>query len=395
MTEPVRSTTAWRAAFAGTLAMSMGIGPFAVNAVSALSPMVVPDLGLTRTELGTLATLTFAVAAGTTWIGGRQADRFPGRSMLFGVFAVGGAAAAVMASAPSLAWLWVGAVLGGVSQAVANPVTNQLIADHIPPGARGTQVGVKQSGVQMAQAVIGLTLPPLALVVGWRGAMLVGPLFAALGFLAVRGVVPRGHSPGAADGPAGKAPLGAIVWWLTVYIFTVGLTVQMVVVYTPLYSFEQVGLSAGVAGTAAGVLGAAGMAGRILWSRMAERWETPVGALAALALLAATAALLILAAEHLEGWMLWPGLVMFGISALAANGVVMLTVVRNAGTGRTGRASGMVGLGFYLGFMIGPVTFGALVDRTGSYTLGWTLVVGLCSVAAAIMGLWWRVSDGR
>lgn len=392
MTGVNRATAKWRAAFAATLAMSMGIGPFAVNAVSALSPMVVPDLGLTRTELGSLATLTFAVAAGATWVGGRQADRFPGRSMLLGVFVIGGAAAAVMAGAASLAWLWVGAVLGGVSQAVANPVTNQLIADHVPAGARGTQVGVKQSGVQMAQAVIGLTLPPLALVVGWRAAILVGPLLAGLGFLAVRSIIPPGKAGRTGPDPSGKAPLGAMVWWLTAYIFTIGLTVQMVVVYTPLYAFQQVGLSEALAGTAAGVLGAAGVGGRILWSRMAERWETPVGALTALALLASAAVLAILAAEHAGGWLLWPGLVIFGTSAVAVNGVVMLTVVRNAGSGRTGRASGVVGLGFYLGFMTGPVTFGALVDRTGSYTLGWSVVAALCVLGAGIMVLWWRSS---
>jgi predicted MFS family arabinose efflux permease len=390
MTDGNRPTRGWRAAFAATLALSMGIGPFAVNAIGALSPMVVPDLGLTRTELGTLATLTFAVAAATTVVGGRQTDRFPGRTMLVWVFLTGGAAAAVVAGATSLAWLWLGAVLGGISQAIANPVTNQLIADHVPAGTQGVQIGVKQSGVQMAQAVIGLGLPSLAVVVGWRPALLVGPVFMLLGLLAVRQVIPGGGAAPPANRSAPRTPLGPTVWWLTAYIFTNGVTAQMVLVYVPLYSFERVGLSAAVAGTTAGTIGATGIVARILWTRMAERLTRPWRALTLLSMLAAVAGLLILAAEYVGAGALWPGLILFGASAFAVNGVVMLIVIRTAGDGRTGRATGVVALGLFLGFMTGPVTLGAIVDRTDSYTIGWTVVVLLSLLATVITLLWAR-----
>jgi predicted MFS family arabinose efflux permease len=390
VTELARPSLAWRSAFAGTLALSMGIGPFAVNAISALSPMVVPDLGLTRTELGSLATLTFLVAAVTTSMAGALVDRADGRRMLLLVFLVAGAAAAAMSGAPTLRWLWLGAVLGGVSQAIANPVTNQLIADHVPQGMQGTQVGVKQSGVQMVQALIGLTLPPLALLVTWRGSLLVGVALAAVGLVAVWTWVPRGRLAGTHRARAPRTRVGAGVWWLAAYTFTIGMTVQAVMVYTPLYAFERVGVSAPLAGLATGVLGVVGIAARISWSRLAERRAAPVNTLTVLAALAAAGVSLLLAGEHLGGWALWLGLVVFGASAIAVNAVAMLTVVRSAGDGRTGRASGVVGLGLYLGFMAGPVTFGALVDRTSSYTAGWTAVAGLCLVALALTQAWRR-----
>jgi predicted MFS family arabinose efflux permease len=381
---------AWRIVFAGTLALSMGIGPFAVNAVSALSPTIVPDLGLTRTELGSLATITFLVAAVATSLAGILVDRIEARRMLLGVFGFGGAAAAAMAGAQGLQWLWLGAVLGGLSQAIANPMTNQLIVDRVPRGTQGTMVGVKQSGVQMVQALIGLTLPALALVVTWRGSLLVGVGLMVLGLVAVLTWVPRGDAHGSQRTAGPKAKVGAGVWWLSAYTLTIGMTVQAVIVYSPLYAFERVGVSAALAGLATGVIGVVGMVARIAWSRVAEQRAAPVNTLTLLAALAACGALLVLLGEHVGAWSLWLGLALFAASALAVNAVAMLTVVRGAAGGSTGRATGVVGLGLYLGFTAGPVTFGALVDRTDSYTVGWAVVIGLCLLALVLTRAWRR-----
>lgn len=379
-----------RGAFAATLAATMGIGPFAVNAVSALSPLIVHELGLSRTQLGSLATIAFAGATLTSLVSGRQVDAFSTRAVSSGVFVTGGAAVAVMAGATSLAWLWLGAALGGLTQAIANPVTNQLIADHIPAGSQGLQVGIKQSGVQMAQALIGFALPPLALLIGWRGSMLLGVAVALLGLAALRLVLPASASVRPARDRAPADRVEHAVWWLAAYTATIAAAVQIVIIYGPLYAFEGVGLTAALAGTSTGVLGVAGIAGRIGWGLFAERADAPVRTLTGLALVAGVSVLLIIAGEPLGAWVLWPGLAGFGASALAVTAVIMLTVVRGAGGGRTGRASGVVGLGLYGGFMVGPVGFGALVDRTDSYLLGWSVVAALCVAAAALAVVWRR-----
>lgn len=375
-------------AFAATLAAGMGIGPFALIAVGALSPLIVADLGLSRTGLGSLATVTFGVAAVTSIVGGRRVDVWGGRRVLTGVFLSGGVAVAMMAAAPSLPWLWAAAVLVGATQAVANPATNRLIAGHVPRGRQGLHVGVKQSGVQMAQAVIGFALPPLAVVVGWRGSVLVGLALAALGAVAAWGVLPP--SAGGDTAPdGGRRRVEPVVWWLAAYTFVMSLTIQPVLIYSPLYGFERVGLTAGIAGMATGVLGVSGVVARIGWGRVAERAAAPMRTLTGLAAIAFVSVGLVAAGEHVSPWLWWPGLAGFGASAVAVNAVVMLTVVRSAGE-RTGQASGVVGLGLYLGYMLGPLGFGALVDATGSYALGWMVVAALCLVALALMGAWRR-----
>jgi cyanate permease len=57
-----------------------------------------------------------------------------------------------------------------------------------------------------------------------------------------------------------------------------------------------------------------------------------------------------------------------------------------ASTTVIGRASGVLAVGLYAGFAIGPVSFGALVDHTDSYQIGWIAVV-LAYLAAALLVL--------
>jgi MFS family permease len=296
-----------------------------------------------------------------------------------------------MAGARSLPWLWLCAVMAGMSQSIANPATNQLIVDHIPSGRRALQIGVKQSGVQMVQTLIGFGLPPLALLAGWRTALLTGALLAGLGLAATGATIPgtTRRRPRRAKAPP-RQRVDASVWWLAAYTCAIGVAVQGVLVYAPLYGFETVGFSAGVAGMATGVLGAAGVVARIVWSRLAERSNQPVRMMRRLAVGAAGSVLLILLSQHLAAWLLWAGLVGFGASAIAVNAVVMLAVIRDAKGGQTGQASGIVGLGLYIGFMLGPLGHGAVVDLTGSYTLGWSLVLGACLSAYAITLAWHR-----
>jgi cyanate permease len=48
----------------------------------------------------------------------------------------------------------------------------------------------------------------------------------------------------------------------------------------------------------------------------------------------------------------------------------------------------------YLGFALGPVSFGLVVDEAGSYADGWLAVVATYAVAAAL-ALVWRVQGAN
>ena len=89
--------------------------------------------------------------------------------------------------------------------------------------------------------------------------------------------------------------------------------------------------------------------------------------------------------------LLWIGAVLTGMGTSAWNSVGMLAVIEDAGES-TGRASGMVLLGFLAGLGIGPPVYGALVDRTGGYEPMWLLSIAASLVALAIVAAWQRAS---
>lgn len=381
---------AWRGWFATNLAMSMGMGIFAIMCIAAFAPLVVEDLGLSRAQLGSITTVGFAVAALTSGPSGRWVDVARGRTVMYTVFGVGGLAVAAMAAAQSLVWLWAAAVLCGASQAIANVITNQLVAEHIPHGQQGMQIGIKQSGPPLAQTFIGFALPPMAVLVGWRWAVLTGVVLAIAGLIATRLIVPDTDRPVRHDRPSRQGRHDRMVLRFAVYVFTAGMAIQPVLTYVPLYAFERVDLPAAIAGMTAGVVGVAGIIARIGWGRITEHRDDPLQALTILSVVSFGAVLLILLSEYAGAWSLWLGLVAFGGSAMAATAVVMLALVRMAGSTGAGRASGVVVRGLFLGGLSAPVAFGFLVDRTHSYTLGWGAVAAVLLIQGILTLLWRR-----
>lgn len=378
-------STGSRTGLVTLLTATMGIGPLVIYAVSTLAPLVLDSLDLTRTEFGSLPLIMFGVAALAAGTTGSLADRLGPRAVLLFIFAGSGAAVVVASWAPSLAWLWLAAVLVGLAQALSNPVTNQLIALSIPLGRQGTLLGIKQSGVQFSQLLAGLSMPLLGVALGWRRAVATCLVPVVLGLVSVPLLVPASRRSGVRRPKGAREPLQPLVALMAGYSVLTGMGTQAVVMYLPLYAFEVLGLPVTTAGLTAGLLGGIGVAARIAWGRAAERRGSPLPALAFLAFGAAAAVLAITASARLGPGLLWAGAVGFACTALGVNAVTMLTVVRGVPSHSIGRASGVIALGMYGGFMLGPITLGRIVDSTGSYDAAWLLVAALFVSAGALI----------
>lgn len=380
-----------RAGLGVTLALGMGIPPLVIYALSALSPLIVADLGLSRAQFGSFASFSFAVAAPFSAAGGRAADRLGGRRVLLVLFTAATGALLAAAAAPSYAWLLVAVAVSGFAQSLSNPVTNQLISAHVPAGRQGLLVGVKQSGVQLSQFAAGLTLPAVAVAVGWREAIAATSGIALASLLVTWRYVPAGAalSAGRRAG-AGLRDLPEVVWWLAAYALLMGLSLQATNVYLPLYGFERLGLGVTTAGLTAAVAGAVGVVARIAWGRLTEGVTAPYVSLASMAAAAGVAVTLLLCADLADApGLVWVGAVVHGLTALAANAVVMVVLLERVDRAVAGIATGVLAIGLYAGFAAGPITFGAVVDATGSYVVGWSTAV-LAYAAAALLMLAWR-----
>ena len=391
------------------LTATMAVGPLLTHSLSAMSPLVIADLELTEAQFGLLATTTFFVAAVTAVRTGRWADRLAARTLLVVMF--GGAALAMLltAAAPGYAVLLAAMVLSGLGQVMANPATNRLIRLHVPAGRRAGWLGIKQAGVQASQLVAGLTFPALGLLLGWRTAVLVA--VGAVLLLLVHGwwTVPDNHpgtpvarpsrttSPSGTTTPfrsrtagaAARPPMpGAVKAYAAAAALT-GLGAQAANVYLPLYAHRELDLDVVAAGATVSVSALVGIASRVLWARVMDRpGADGFVLLAGMALGAAVSAVLLVLAPLHPGlaWAVWPAAVLHGGAALAVSVVVMSAAMRAVPADRVGASTGVVTMGLYAGFCAGPLALGGLLQLTGSFAVGWGVVL-VCYLACAALAV--------
>lgn len=371
--------------FATILTAGMMFGTFGAPAMSVLAPFLVEELGLSRTQLGTLFAISAALGAACSPIAGRLIDVVGGRRMLAATFLLGGAATLGIAAARGYGLLVAAACVSGLGSACGNPTTNKVIATHVPPGQRGLLIGLKASGVQAGFFLGGALLPLGAITLGWRPTLVLTALAASIWGLGSLLSLPRDHEGG---GPASSRwrSTGRIrgVGWLAAYSFVMGAGMTALTSYLPLYANEEMGLSPAHAGAVASALGLTAVASRILWSRMGEGLSRLAPSLALIATISIAAVAAIWAAPLVGTWLLWAGAFAAGATLAAWGGLTMLAVIGGTEARHAGRASAMIQLGFLSGLAWGPAAFGLLVDATGSYSTGWLGVTLLLAAGALV-----------
>jgi predicted MFS family arabinose efflux permease len=388
----VAHTKAWVAAFAALMATTMAAATVVVNSVGLLASELIDEFGLSRAEVGGLATSFGVVAALTSIPFGHGADRFGGRPTMVAVLALSALSLVTFALAPSYVVLLVALAVGGLANAGAHPGTNHVISAQLPVGRRGLVTGIKMSGVQLAVFAAGLGLPIGIRVVGWRPTMLVIGAIPVLAIVALRMMLPPTRSRSTSAPGDGTAP-GTMA--LTLYTFVMSAATAATVTYVPLFAEERLGLSVGSAGVALALIGGTAVVGRIIWGAVAERAARITVPLQLVGYASAAAVVGVFVSGHVGSGLLWPVAVALGATASSYNSVATMTLFRITPSDAVGRASGVVFTGFLAGLAAGPLAFGALVDANESYGPAW-IATGVSFVVASfivLVGLR-RVADG-
>ncbi|MFF2568738.1 MFS transporter [Streptomyces sp. NPDC058084] len=366
--------------------------------IGALGPRLVDRLGVSESLLGLTTTVGFGTAAVLSPLGGRIVDRFGPRRALVGLLALSALALGLIGAAPGPALLLVAVALGGLPQALANPATNKAILAAVAAPRRGAVTGAKQSGVQLGAFAAGLPLASAAGLLGWRGAVWVAAgtalLAAAWAWQALPTDAPPAVPPNAdartkdIRAPRTRAArAGGLVPWLAAFSLFLGAGIASVNTYLALFGVQRLGMGPAVAGALVAVLGVAGIAGRVGWSRAATPGRAPwfPGLLAGGAV---AAALLLALAVRVEP-LVWVAAVAVGVFAVSGNAVSMVLVLQRSAPGRAGQDSALVAAGFFAGFAVGPPLFGLLAE-SGRYDQGWLLVAVEFGVAGAVAWVWAR-----
>lgn len=368
----------------------MTASSFQIFAIAVLAVDIIDDLEISRTALGLLGSLNTLVGATTAPMLGRLTDRIGAHRAIILVLVISSIGMALMALSGHWIMLALSAIVSGLPQGWGNPATNALIAERVPAAGQGTVTGIKQSGVQFGIFLSGLSLPGLALIMGWRGALWgFAAVFAIAALLMTRGierptqVTKAAASHAATD--AGSEPLPRFIWRLSIYAFLLGSAGGAIGRFFPLWANEVVGMSTVVAGALVAVGGALGIVSRIWAGRLAQDRIAPPKLLSLLAWVGALYCVALLLTTTIGSWILWPAAIFYAVGIGAWNAVAMLAVIVSVPRSAAGRASGVVMFGFLGGLTVGSPITGLIVDQWGSYQPVWAGAMLLSMVGAVLV----------
>ncbi|HEX2184494.1 MAG TPA: MFS transporter, partial [Chloroflexota bacterium] len=356
--------------------------------LGALGAYVASDLGLTPAQKGLMVAVPPLGGSAFRLLLGTLSDRV-------GIKRTGLTSMALVLL--PLLWGWLGGgtyvqVLGigvllgvaGASFAVALP----LVSRWYPPEHQGLALGIAGAG-NSGTIVAALAAPRLAAHLGWHavfGLAAVPVILAWLAFALLADEPPR--PPGTPGGILSLLDEADARWLCAFYMVTFGGFVGLAG-YLPMFFVDRFSLAKVSAAGYAALCTGAGSFLRPLGGALADRLGGTRVLTAVLGLVAVLTA--ILAALPSLGTTV--GLLFITLGALGiGNGAVFQLVPQRFPT-RIGAMTGLVGAAGGLGGFLLPFGFGALVQRTGTFGLGFLGFAAVAALTAALVA--WRQRDWR
>jgi len=369
------------------------IGPLGIPAIASL---IRDDLGLTLAQAGSFLSAYYIGPVTMSLFGGMLADRWgTARTLVLGqaIIAVGLLAASV---APTYGVFVALMIVAGVGYGALNPTSTTAAMSWFPPRQRATVVGLKQVGLPFGGMLGAVTLPALALTLGWRGAIAASAL--AIGACAIASAAIYRDPPDEVAARRATTARGALRsvlrtrdLWLVAAATAVFAAMQTVwMAFLALYLQGVVGLSLLAASRYLALAQGGGVLGRVAFGMLSDRVfagrrRTP------LAIAGCTSALcsVAIAFTGADTSAVWLGTLalLFGFAGIGWNGVQHTLMAELAGPGAAATA---VGLGLAVssaGVMLGPVVFGWLVQHAGGYRGPWLALAVSMAIGLGVLAL--------
>ena len=365
-----------------------------------LAALAAPDIGVASERIGLFTALVYAGAIVSSASSGALLARAgPLRlsQWCLGFCALGMS----VVSLTFLPAVMLGAVLMGLGYGPVTPASSHILIRQTAPERRSLVFSFKQTGVPVGGMLAGSIAAPLGLAIGWRGAALSVAVASLLLALAVEPLRARFDAADGMGPMTVQSPLAGIrlvlrtpaLRRLALSSTTFAATQLSMATFLVTFLTERAGVPLVRAGIVMAVAQGAGVVGRILLGWVADRLLRPGRVLALLGIgmaIASVATGLISSAWPLTS--IFVVTAILGFTGLSWNGVYLAEVAVIAPTGAAGAATGGALSMTFLGIVLGPALFSAVVSQSGSYTLGFCIVA-----AAAFMGglLAWSVGRPR
>ena len=368
----------------------------AVVTVPVLAPEIAASLAIDAAAVGFYQSTAFVGAAFLTLMSGSLVLRHGGVrvNQASVVLSAAGVGLAIAGSVPLVA---LGAVLAGMGYGLATPGASHVLARVTPPARRGLVFSIKQSAVPLGGLVAGVLFPPVAERFGWVWAIALACAMVASAALVIQPLRERldddrdprhrvridapGQSVRIIFATPRLRPIALVA-------FSFGAMQLCLFAFYVTYLVERVELDLVTAGALFAVMQGAGFVARIGWGWVSDRWISARPLLAVLG--AGTVASTVAATGFSHAWPL-AGLAVasaaLGLTAVGWNGVYLAEVSRAVPMNKVGLATGGVLMFTFVGVVLGPSTFGAIVAMTGSYTAAFIAmdVLVLATVVALVI----------
>ncbi len=371
------------------MVVAMVVSTFQLFTIAVLASDIIEEFSLSRGDIGWLGAANTGVGAVLAPRLGRLTDYLGPKLSTVLVFATSGVGIALTGAASSFLMLIIASFICGIPQGWSNSATNKLIAVRLNADERGLVIGFKQSGVQLAIFLAGLGMP--AFGANWQSG-LVGIGFACIvaggiAWIMLGADTHRRPAPVASDdGIVSKEPLPAFVYQVTAYALLLGLAAGGIGRFLPLFANERLGFSVAAAGAVVAFQGIVGILARLIWGRAAESSIPLRRSLFVMAIGGTCAIGMLLAAETVGGWILYPLAVLQAFTLSAWNVVANLAMIKSVPSQLSGRATGVMMLAFLAGLTISSPLVGWIIDASGSYQIAWWTMLVFAVLGAGSVG---------
>ncbi len=353
---------------------------------------MVRDFGWSRAQVTSGNALSKLVVGplfgfGAGWI----VDRFgPKRLMIAGIL-MAGIALVGLGSIHSLAGFYLFYLFNAVGYVCGGPLPNQVLLSRWFTAARGRAMGFAYLGIGLGGALVPLIAVPLLQAFGWQGALralgiaiVVIALPFALFLPATSPAAPTRHQ---AD--VSPAPVRDLFRKPAFYLLMIGSMCSIAAVgganqHLKLYLSLDHGYAQRDAAAVASLTLAASLIGRLLMGWLADRWPKKYVMLLIYLLVAGSIPLLLFATTRTTVMLF---AVVFGIGLGGEYMVIPLMAAELFGVRVLGRTLGVVLTADGVAEATAPVLVGRLHDVTGSYTTGFTTLMGFALAGAIAIAL--------
>lgn len=367
--------------------------------VAVYAPQAAKDIGVGPEAIGLYASLTYIGAMIGTLTTAGFVLRY-GAIRVSQVVMLGVAAGLALCVGAHWTLFAVSAIALGLGYGPTTPASSHILSRHTAARARSLVFSIKQTGVPMGGLLAGLLVPFLLVHFDWQRVTLIVVGIVIVSAVALQPTRRRFDIDLDPTAPLLRgnviAPLRLVfarrdLRLLTIATFFFSATQQSYIYF--LVTYLEVGLdwSNQHAGFALSVVGAAAIAGRILWGAVADATGRSRLCLAVMAFgMAASAA----ATASFDGdWPAWAILlvcVMFGATGVSWNGVFLAEVARRVTPVEVSRATGGALFVTFAGVVVAPPLFGLLAEVSDSFAAGYlglalaTSVVGMLLTKSAL-----------